>query len=515
MSVERLSAPAWSPSELRHFRICLAASALLFLAAAVFTGGYLHADEYFQTVEFTSVKLGITDPSDTPWEFPAHLRSWLQPAIYFWVAETANFLGIHRPTILLLLFRLVSGVLSWVSLWLLLVAGRRWIDREEDRSRLYAVAAFLWLLPLLGVRTSAENFATSALCFGIVLLEWRATRDSSRGGFGLAVLGGIAFGLCFSFRFGSAVMAAGAGLWYLYKAEKRFSLFAGLVLGGLMALALGVLADWWGYGIVTFPAYAYFMENFVRGHASAFGTEPFYAYLYLPLANVLAPLTLFLLAATLVAWLRRAGSAVTWATAPYVALLCATPHKETRFLFTLAPFLPFFVVFALAAEPPLGAKLASTLRQFASGRWLRVGYFLNACGLASIVLVTPLPEFRLYELLEDESLATNGPLEVVAVHGPMNIPYVRNGRRLIFLEPPNLTWNTNPSAAELEAKRSRGETFLALVDIPVMIPESADWVRNNCTFVWSTWPRWLEPYNFIHWQDRATWWMLYRCKVAS
>ena len=54
-------------------------------------------------------------------------------------------------------------------------------------------------------------------------------------------------------------------------------------------------------------------------------------------------------------------SVLTWATAPYVALLCIVGHKEARFLFPLAPFLPFFVVIALASEPLLGARLASFL----------------------------------------------------------------------------------------------------------------------------------------------------------
>jgi hypothetical protein len=73
---------------------------------------------------------------------------------------------------------------------------------------------------------------------------------------------------------------------------------------------------------------------------------------------------------------------------------------------------------------------------------------------------------------------------------------------------------SNPSVAELDAKRSHGEMFLAFFDIPVMVPDATAWVRKNCAFVWSTWPRWLEPYNFIHWQDRATWWVLYRCNAA-
>ena len=74
-------APAWSPPERKHFRRCLAASAFLFVVYAIFSTGYLRPDEYFQTVEFASSKLGITDTADLAWEYAQKMRSWLQPAL--------------------------------------------------------------------------------------------------------------------------------------------------------------------------------------------------------------------------------------------------------------------------------------------------------------------------------------------------------------------------------------------------------------------------------------------------
>ena len=31
--------------------------------------------------------------------------------------------------------------------------------------------------------------------------------------------------------------------------------------------------------------------------------------------------------------------------------------------------------------------------------------------------------------------------------------------------------------------------------MPITLPA---WIRRRCTFVWSTWPLWLEPHNFNH-----------------
>jgi GPI mannosyltransferase 3 len=505
-------APAWSAPERKHFRWCLAASAFLFVVHAIFSTGYLHPDEYFQTVEFASSKLGITDTADLPWEYREQMRSWLQPALYVVVGEAAEALGLRRPLVLLLMFRFVTGVVAWSALWTLIIAGRRWIEGEDQRRLLYSIAALLWLLPLLGVRTSGETAASAALCFGIAALEWRADLQDRTTRFLAAVLGGLAFGLCFELRYPSGVMAAGAGLWYLYSARQRLSAFMelalGLVLGALLALALGVIIDRWGYGTTTFPAYSYFYQNFIEGRSANYGTAPFFGYLYLPLQNPMAPLALLLLAATLIAWIRRPYSALTWASAPYVALLCIPAHKETRFLYPLAPFLPFFVMFALA--PKLPERIASAFKWFASGRRLQLSYVWNACGLLGVLFISLRPEFTVYQMLEKRSYATEGPLEVALVHPPDRKLYWYLGVHHAFIEPKNLRL-TRASVATLEAKRTRGETFLAIVDNPRRAGEPAAWLRSSCTREWSSWPPWLEPYNYFRWQERSSWLELYAC----
>jgi len=203
-----------------HFRLCLAASAFLFLVCSVFSAGSHDPDEYFQNVEFASAKLSITDKADLPWEYRAEMRPVAAASHLCGSARAAGYLGVQRPLTLLFLFRLVTAIFAWSSL----CAGRRGppLDRRRAERAVYnSIAAFLWLLPFLGVRTSGETMATSALCFGIALLEWRTNLLTGRGSFVFAVLAGIAFGLCFDFRYTSGVMAAGAGLWYLRPAKKR------------------------------------------------------------------------------------------------------------------------------------------------------------------------------------------------------------------------------------------------------------------------------------------------------
>jgi len=313
-------------------------------------------------------------------------------------------------------------------------------------------------------------------------------------------------------RYPSGVMAAGAGLWYLYSTRQRLSLFMelglGLALGATLTLALGVIIDRWGYGTTTFPVYSYLYQNFIGGKAAGYGTAPFFGYLYLPLQNPMAPLALLLLAATLIAWVRRPCSALTWASAPYVALLCITAHKETRFLYPLVPFLPFFVMFALASEPK--ARFASAFKWFASGRRLHLAYLWNACGLLSVLFISLRPEFTLYQMLETRSYAMEGLLDVAVVYPRDRKPYWDQDVHFAFIEPKNLRL-TPVSVAALEAKRTQGETFLAIVHSPRRVPEPTAWLRSRCTRVWSSWPPWLEPYNYFRWQERSSWLELYAC----
>jgi hypothetical protein len=75
------------------------------------------------------------------------------------------------------------------------------------------------------------------------------------------------------------MMALGVALCYLRPAGQRLSLIAGLALGGLSALALGVGVDRWGYGETALPVLSYLHQNFVVGQAAKFGVAPFFAYL--------------------------------------------------------------------------------------------------------------------------------------------------------------------------------------------------------------------------------------------
>jgi phosphatidylinositol glycan class B len=70
---------------------------VIHIITAVFSVGYYHVDEHFQILEFTSMKLGLAEENSLPWEYQAHLRPALQPAIAFMTIKAISFIGLDNP----------------------------------------------------------------------------------------------------------------------------------------------------------------------------------------------------------------------------------------------------------------------------------------------------------------------------------------------------------------------------------------------------------------------------------
>jgi hypothetical protein len=157
-------------------------------------------------------------------------------------------------------------------------------------------------------------------------------------------------------------------------------------------------------------------------------------------------------------------------------------------------------------------KRCQRIEKAALMRWLTTGNrlkFAHVMNLAALLLISLLPrpaDFTPYRVLERASFAIDGTIEAVVVRASGKRPYWHVGIHMAFLEPKNLRLEYDPSIAVLEAKWSRGETFFALVDTPIAATDPTAWIRGRCEFLSSSWPRWLDPFNFVLWQDSAYWW---------
>ncbi len=316
------------------------------LVTAWFSDTFYFPDEHYQVLEFMSYKLGITHAGDLPWEFSARIRPWFQPLVYFLIAKPLLLLGIRDMFTIVLVLRLATGLLSLAALAAFARALLATIDGEEEKRAFVRYLPLFGFLPYLFVRTASETFSAAFFALGLAL---------ALGGTPVKrlALAGLFCGLAFESRYQAGLLGLGLFAWLAAIRRARLPGLGAFLGGGLVAVALGALADHWGYGRWVFPPLGYVDVNLLQGVAAhQFGGEPVFAYLYLLPAQIFFAITLVLMAGMVAMWLRNPRHAVTWASLPFVLAHVAVAHKEARFLFPLAILATAFPVLGFSPRLP-------------------------------------------------------------------------------------------------------------------------------------------------------------------
>ena len=146
-----------------------------------------------------------------------------------------------------------------------------------------------------------------------------------------------------------AVMIATTILWFIisHKAYKK-NVF--LVLGFLLTLGISTWFDSYMYGHFTFTPYNYFYMNIVQKYASSFGVTPWYQYFIFTFRECPAPLGIMVIGSFLYFWVKFPKHLLTWVTLPFFIVHSLIGHKEFRFLFPIAPFLPLILAYILHSQ---------------------------------------------------------------------------------------------------------------------------------------------------------------------
>ncbi len=319
---------------------------LVTLVTAWFSDLFYFPDEHYQVLEFMAYKMGVTPAAALPWEFAARIRPWLQPAIYYAIAEPLRGLGVGDMFALTFFLRLLTGLFSLAVLAMFARALLPTLPGEAEKRAFLRYLPLFGFLPYLFVRTSSEAF--SAAFFALGLAVAMGPRTAVR-----LALAGLLCGLAFECRYQTALMTLGLFAWLVIIARIRIRLLIAFVVGGVASLALGALADHWGYGAWVFPPWGYFNVNILQGVAAkTFGREPVFAYLYLLPATGFFAIMLVVMVGMILMWLRNPRHPVTWATLPFVALHVAVAHKEARFLFPLVILVTSFPVLGFSPLLP-------------------------------------------------------------------------------------------------------------------------------------------------------------------
>lgn len=364
----------------RELRRSLIVLAVITAITAWFSKLFYFPDEHYQVLEFMSYKLGITHAADLPWEYSARIRPWLQPLVYFLIAKLLFWLGLKDLFVVTFILRLATGVFSLLALGFFVKAVLPTIEGTEERRVFVRYLPLFGFLPYLFVRTSSETFSAAFFALGLAIaLEERSTRRLA--------LAGILCGLAFDSRYQTGLLGFGLFAWLGLIARTKLSGLAAFLAGVLVALAIGALADYWGYGQFVFPPLSYIDVNLIKGVAAQqFGREPAIAYLYLLPAQIFFGITLVLMAAMIAMWLRNPRHAVSWATLPFVLVHVAVAHKEARFLFPLAILATAFPVLGFSPRLRLWRQTFTRLWQWRTSGIAKIVTAISIVGMVYFAL---------------------------------------------------------------------------------------------------------------------------------
>jgi len=451
----------------KELRRGLALLAAVILVTAWFSETFYFPDEHYQVLEFMAFKLGITPASDLPWEYAARIRPWFQPLVYFLVAKPLLLLGLKDMFAIAFVLRLATGLFSLLGLAAFARAVLPAIEGDEEKRAFIHYLPLFGFLPYLFVRTASETFSAAFFALGLALAMGK--RSAPRLG-----LAGLFCGFAFESRYQTGLLGLGLFAWLIFIGRARMSGLAAFMSGALAALAVGALADRWGYGQWAFPPLGYVDVNLLQGVAAhQFGREPVLAYLYLLPAQIFFAITLVLMAAMVSMWLRNPRHPVSWATLPFVLAHVAVAHKEARFLFPLAILATSFPVLGFSPRLPLWRETFARLWTWRDSGAARIVTAISLLGMAYFAVypfgVRPhMPMARyLYRHWQGPVVSFAPPFQSY----PMFRPAGFESQRL-------------QGAADLDLRLSKGSVLL-MSEMPIPPPLPAD---THATLLYSEFP---------------------------
>ncbi|MCC7502470.1 MAG: hypothetical protein IT229_08060 [Flavobacteriales bacterium] len=311
---------------------------------AWFSSGYYAADEHYQVIAFAQAKLGELPYASLPWEYQERMRTALLPVVAYGVIRTGRSLVSADAFLIAFLLRSLTAVFA-------LLVMRRFVNVLRPRLSAplrvpyVALSYLLWFLPYQHVRFSPETWSGLFLLLGLAGLLSASQRNRTW------LVVGLSFGLCVLIKPAMLVACVGAVTWSLVVDRQRYTIVLRLLLGGLLALVIGLLADSWFYGEFTPTLWNYLHKNalsIARIQPLPVAVEPYPWFYYFPwiMKYGIWPIGTVLLSGLIWLTFRKPRSLIIWCIWPYLAMVSLVPHKELRFLFPLSDLAPAVLVLA-------------------------------------------------------------------------------------------------------------------------------------------------------------------------
>ena len=462
--------------------------ALFLIVAALFSSGYHQFDEHFQVFEFGGLKLGLTEQSNLPWEYHNQMRSAIQPAIVVLSHKIFGLVGNTNPFTLATFLRMLSALLSFISIHLLYLAYKSKFEDETSHRWFLLLSFFTWFAVYNNIRFSSENLSGTIFLIGFALYQIKQAPNRWH----FLLLGSL-LGLSFLFRYQAGFLIAGMFLWMLLQKKEKITNLVLLSAGVVALIGVGVLIDRWFYGEWTITTWNY-LEQFWLGEASRFGASPWWEYIRISLVKAIPPFSLVFVGSVFTVLVFRRKDILTWTVVPFLLVHFVIGHKELRFLFPIVPLLPIFIIKALSIIEDkwhYGITERTWFRGFVKVFW--------GVNIVLLLIVTFRPadyQIPLYEAVYDNYE------QPITMYYKNDNPYHRI-LDIHFYKRPDLHIRKIDSMDEIDLGVT-GKCLLVTRDI-----RDLERTSHNSMLVYSTFPEWVRQFNFNNWIERTKLWYVY------
>ncbi|MFX1516182.1 MAG: hypothetical protein ACFFC6_07730 [Promethearchaeota archaeon] len=349
---------------------------ILRVILAINTGGMVHPDEIYQSLEIAhEMKYGY---GFIPWEFQVPsspeedgaARSYLFPLLFYYIFELCDVFGIpFQISGTLRVVRIFSATYCTLLIPIMYYFSKELLPPQKTPHYFSLFVAFLitfWFqFPHFGIRTITNSFVTP-LIFGALYLHLKTTKRREEYSSLRVVIFefcvGSLLGLACALRMDSVVFIAP---FFLLRHRNNLSMVAQYVfLGvgfGVMFFIQG-LTDLYFFGTFLASPINWFIFNIIEGKSSIFGVQPFDYYFKRILSRPFYSINAVLLVGMLIyriqttlhkfsgkihdEWFFATLELLIWSLMSLV-VLSLVEHKEERFIFSLLPLLMILIAAAL------------------------------------------------------------------------------------------------------------------------------------------------------------------------
>ncbi len=474
-------------------------SLVIMIITAWFSAGYFHPDEHYQVLEFCNYKMGLSPLKDLPWEYEAQCRTSLQPSLFLLFWKSMKIVGLDNPFLLINIVRVITAIAAWLTIRRLIRTRIADFSTPKQQYLYVLFSFFLWFIPYLGVRYSAENI--SAMCF-----FWASTYlldKENQQKYTANIWAGVLLGFSLMFRLQLAFAMVGVVIWVLFVAKLPIKNWLSILLGSCLAVGITVLVDRWFYGNWVFTPYKYFEVNIIKNVAANYGVQPFWHYIPKFIEIAIPPFSIVLLYLLIMGIKKIPTHLYTLSLLFFVLGHSAIGHKEFRFLF---PMLPAMIYLCVIGAPQLIDWYSRIKAVRIIGKILLVGNF----GIILFRMFTPSTEVvKYYEYLHRH--ASKQPATLVSFkHSPYRLDTIEcnyykphNNNLKIEVLP-----DTTALQAYMQAHPSEQILYMCRSTNPKADIGTIPYKRVYCLF-----PEFVLSNNVNNWQDRSYIWTINVLKI--